>query len=345
MDKTLLSIIAAAGKKSSLLALPEPHDPRIIEAACRIREQSIARPVLIPDLKHYKATLAAVKKQGIAYAEFSLAEVISDTAKLRGADAMPLVSLAKAENQCQELIAKSGMPARIKRMVNPEVGLDVAALLLRSGLLDSAVAGSTTASAKVIGTAFRIVGLSPDIQTLTSCFLMLGGKQPMIYADCAIIPQPSSVKLADIAIAAASMHRKLLGTEPKVALLSFSTHGSAEHELVDRVKDAVEILKQRKVDFEFDGELQFDAATVAEVSKLKAPNSKIAGKANVFIFPDLNSGNIGYKIAQRLGNLAAIGPLLLGSKKALMDLSRGASVDDIVAVSAIAALMSNSATQ
>ena len=163
------------------------------------------------------------------------------------------------------------------------------------------------------------------------------------FADCAVVPNPTDVQLADIAISTADNYKKLVGEEPRVAMLSFSTKGSAEHELVDKVKNATKMVLQKRPDLKVDGELQFDAAVVEKVGKSKAPGSEIAGKANVLVFPDLNAGNIGYKIAQRIGGAEAVGPIVQGLKKPVFDLSRGCSVDDIVNTSAIAALMAEEA--
>jgi phosphate acetyltransferase len=154
-----------------------------------------------------------------------------------------------------------------------------------------------------------------------------------------VVPNPDANQLADIAISTAVNHQKLTGEEPYVAMLSFSTKGSAKHELIDKVLEATEIVKQKRPDIKVDGELQFDAAVVNSIGKKKAPGSDVAGRANVLIFPDLQAGNIGYKIAQRMGKAEAVGPVVQGLKKPLFDLSRGCSVDDIVSTATIAALM------
>jgi len=160
------------------------------------------------------------------------------------------------------------------------------------------------------------------------------------FADCAVVPDPDANQLADIAISTADNHRKLTDEEPYVAMLSFSTRGSAQHELIDKVINATKLVKEKRPDLNVDGELQFDAAIIESIGLKKAPGSSVAGKANVLIFPDLNSGNIGYKIAQRLAGAEAIGPLVQGLKKPCFDLSRGCSVDDIVNTASFAAVMS-----
>ena len=161
------------------------------------------------------------------------------------------------------------------------------------------------------------------------------------YADCAVVPNPDATQLADIAISTADNHKKLTGEEPNVAMLSFSTMGSAKHEDVDKVIEATKIAKAKRPDLNIDGELQYDAATIESIGKKKAPNSTVAGKANVLVFPTLEAGNIGYKIAQRLGGAEAVGPVVQGLKKPLFDLSRGCSVDDIVNTSVLAVLMAD----
>ena len=195
--------------------------------------------------------------------------------------------------------------------------------------------------------AIHVVGTKPGLKTVSSSMIMItntpeyGENGVLIFGDCGVIPKPTSEQLADIAISSAEKARSLVDIkEPKVAMLSFSTYGSASSEDVTRVQEAVEILKSRNVDFKFGGELQFDAAVVPEVSRKKAPNSEVKGEANILIFPDLGAGNIGYKIAQRLAKAEALGPLIQGLAKPIHDLSRGCSVQDIVNVAAITAVES-----
>jgi phosphate acetyltransferase len=177
------------------------------------------------------------------------------------------------------------------------------------------------------------------ISIVSSFFLMIFKDRTFSFADCAVVPNPDAEQLADIAISTADNHKKLTGEEPLVAMLSFSTKGSATHELVDKVIKATELVKTKRPDLQVDGELQFDAAIIESIGKRKAPNSNVAGKANVLIFPDLNAGNIGYKIAERLGGAQAVGPMVQGLRKPFFDLSRGCSVDDIVNTTAINVLM------
>ncbi len=200
-------------------------------------------------------------------------------------------------------------------------------------------AGSTASTGDVLRAALQCVGMPEGISIVSSFFLMIFPERVFSFADCAVVPNPDATQLADIAITTADNHKKLTGEEPYVAMLSFSTKGSAQHELIDKVVEATKIGQGKRPDLNIDGELQFDAAIIDSIGKKKAPGSNVAGRANVLVFPDLQAGNIGYKIAQRLGGAEAVGPVVQGLKKPLFDLSRGCSVDDIVNTSAIAVLM------
>ncbi|MDR0465104.1 MAG: phosphate acetyltransferase, partial [Treponema sp.] len=215
------------------------------------------------------------------------------------------------------------------------------AMMLYLGDADAMVAGSVKTTGDVLRAGLAIVGTAPGIKTASSCFVMTGmdpqfGKQgSMIFSDCAVVPNPLSEQLADITECAAKSCREFLNAEPVVALLSFSTKGSAKHDDVAKVQSTVEILEKREPSFIFDGELQADAALIPSVLDKKAPGSPVRGKVNVLVFPDLNSGNIGYKLVQRLGKAQAYGPFLQGFAKPISDLSRGASIDDIVITCAV----------
>jgi phosphate acetyltransferase len=214
-------------------------------------------------------------------------------------------------------------------------------MMVRENVIDGMVGGAIHTTADLIRNAIRIVGPQDGIKTVSSFFIMImpdpayGASGVFVYADCGAVPNPDPLQLADITVASAENFRKLVGADPAVALLSFSTKGSAKHPDVDKVVAAVEELKKRDVKFPFDGELQFDAAIIESIGKKKAPGSAIAGKANVLIFPDLDAGNIAYKITERLGKAAALGPLMQGLKKPVNDLSRGCSSEDVFQVAII----------
>ncbi len=216
-----------------------------------------------------------------------------------------------------------------------------AASMLAANDADGVVAGSVSTTGDVLRAAIQTIGLKPGSNVVSSVFIMsFKDGKVLTFGDCAVVPYPTSEQLATIAIDSAQTHHSLTGQDPKVALLSFSTKGSASHEQVDLVQKALEHVKNSGSDFDIDGELQFDAAFVENIGAKKAPGSKVAGKANVFIFPNLDAGNIGYKITERLGGAVATGPVIQGLAKPMMDLSRGCSWEDIVNTSCVAALMS-----
>ncbi|MBN2406456.1 MAG: phosphate acetyltransferase [Elusimicrobia bacterium] len=222
-----------------------------------------------------------------------------------------------------------------------------AAVLLSEDKYDGMVAGAANTTSDVLRAAIKNTGLKEGTSVVSSFFLMekegldAGERGGLLFADCAVVPAPDARKLADIAHTTAISARKILGWEPRVAFLSFSTKGSSDSDSVLKVRDAVAELKKRGCDFIFDGELQLDAAVVPEIASGKDPSGNLKGRANVLIFPDLNSGNIGYKIAQRLGNMRAIGPIMQGFRKPVNDLSRGCSAEDIADVAAFTVLQSD----
>ncbi len=216
--------------------------------------------------------------------------------------------------------------------------LHVAALMVAAGEADACVGGASRPTPDVVRAALSCIGLGPGVDTISSCFLLvLPDGTPITYGDCGVVPDPDPDQLASIAISTATTHEQLAGEKARVAMLSYSTKGSADGTRVERVRSATEIVRQRKPSLAVDGEMQFDAAWDRQVAAAKAPGSEVAGRANVFVFPDLDSGNIAYKITERLAGARAYGPLLQGTARVIHDLSRGCSVDDIATVAVIAA--------
>ncbi len=225
------------------------------------------------------------------------------------------------------------------RGLDPDDPVVAAAVLVRAGEADAAVAGATRPSADVVRAGLKVLGTAPGTDLVSSCFmLVMPDGRPVAFGDCGVVPDPDADQMASIAISTARTFAALVDSEPRVAMLSFSTKGSAEHARVDKVRLATALVGERVPNLVVDGELQFDAAWVPEVAEAKAPGSPVAGAANVFVFPDLDSGNIAYKVAERMGGARAFGPLLQGLDGVLHDLSRGCSADDILDVAVIAGL-------
>ncbi len=314
-----------AKKSLKTIVLPEGEEERVIRAAAILNSEKIATPVLLgnPETIRRKAEEANLE--------------LGDIRILEPARQANLEEYAEKYFQLRKHKGMTPEKAR-EVIVNP---LYYGAMMVREGEAAGAVAGSINTTGDVLRAAIQIVGLAPNVNVVSSSFIMVLPKGEILtFADCAVIPDPDPEQLASIAISSANTHRKLVGSDPKIAMLSFSTKGSAKHELVDKVVEATRMVRKRAPELAVDGELQFDAAYVPEVGKRKAPDSPVAGQANVFIFPDLNAGNIGYKMVQRLAGAEAVGPVIQGLAKPYNDLSRGCSVDDIVNVAAICSILS-----
>lgn len=311
------------------IVLPESEDERVIRAAGKINEEDFANVILLGDEEVIKND---AKKFGVDISKSS----IIDPKKYNKID--------EFATEFAKLRAKKGMTFENAREIMLNDVRFFGAMLVRLGYADGMVAGSISPTASVLRAAIQVIGTKAGLKTVSSSFIMVlnteeyGENGMMLFSDCAVIPEPTAEQIADIAISAVEKARLVAKFKnPKVALLTYSTKGSAEGETVTKMREAKKILEERNVDFEFDGELQLDAAIVPSVANLKAKGSNVAGQANIIIFPNLSAGNIGYKLVQRLGKATALGPFIQGLDKPVHDLSRGCSVEDIVSVVAVAA--------
>jgi len=323
----LNQILENARKFNKRIVLPEGLEPRTIKAAGIILREKIARVILLgnPDEIRKQADLLSVDITGA-----EMADPATDSRRGHYADLM--VEIRKSKGLTKE---------DAHNLLNDP--LYFGTLMIKAGDADGELAGAINATGDVLRPAFQYIKTLPGVSVVSGAFLMFvnnpafGHEGILVFADCAVMPDPDERQLAEIAVTTAQTAKAIVGLEPRVAMLSFSTKGSAKHEMVDKVVNATRIAREMAPGLKIEGELQVDAALVDEVARLKAPGSEVAGKANILVFPTLESGNIGYKLVQRLANAEAIGPVLQGMAAPVNDLSRGCSVNDIVVMVAITA--------
>ena len=322
----LEKIISSAKSNLKAIVLPEGQDARVVRAAAEIAKQKIAKVTLLGKEGEIAGLAGGADLSGVAIVDSQNAANFSEYA-----DAF------------YEMRKEKGMTPEgaVEAMKDP---LYYGVMMVKKGAADGMVAGAVNSTANTLRPALQILRTAPGVKLVSSFFVMevpdcvFGDSGSFVFADCALVENPDAGQLSDIAVASAKSFKMLMGAEPVVAMLSYSTYGSAKSDMTKKVAEATELAKSKAPGLMIDGELQLDAAIVQSVGQLKAPGSKVAGAANVLVFPDLNSGNIGYKLVERLAKAKAYGPILQGIAMPVNDLSRGCSVDDIVGVAAFTAV-------
>lgn len=342
MSTILENIKKQASLLGKTIVLPEGEDKRVCQAAVQTVKEGIAKITLLGDLETIKSENAGL--------DFSGVNVINpETNEKTDFYAQMLFDARKGKINKKTGLAEFETVEDARKNILKDYTM-YAALMLKAGDVDGLVSGACHSTANTLRPGLQVIKTAPGINTVSSSFVMVAPQGEnkynpdgvAVFADCAINIEPDAQQLADIAISSAQTAKNIAGIEPRVAMLSFSTKGSGNDDKffksVPKMQEATAIAKAQAPDLILDGEFQFDAAVAPEVGKLKAPDSKVAGNANVFVFPNINAGNIGYKIAQRFGGYLALGPICQGFAKPINDLSRGCSVEDVVAVVAITAL-------
>lgn len=322
LDGIVAQMAEQVKKDKKTIVLPETEDARVLKAASIVAKNGYAKIILIGKEEEIEKSC---KENAIDMPEENIKIVDNLTSDKK----------EEYDNLLYELRKAKGMTIEEAHKIT-EDKVYFGTLMVKNGDADGLVSGAIHSTANTLRPALQIIKAREGIKNVSSFFLMespkkeLGEDGVLVFSDCGLIEFPTEEQLVDIVMESATSFRDLTGKEPKVAFLSYSTKGSAKNEAIDKLHRVMDALKEKNVDFEFDGEFQLDAALIPEVAKLKAPDSKVAGNANVLIFPELEAGNIGYKMAQRFGGCLAIGPVTQGLKNPVNDLSRGSTVDDIV---------------